>query len=209
MTQGQRLAVSALPAAIVTLALVALMQLLIAERPAADSGAANDRGIRFGSVELPPPTPPRTIVEPKVPEAKPMPPGIEAPEPGNSGTVVGPGNPLELFTPPIHSTARPEIPGVPGGQWFDGDLALRTQPHPVYPHDALMRGIEGWVEVGFTVRADGSTADVRVIESHPGRTFDHAAVAAVRRWRFVPPVVDGEPREVRSQQRITFRIEDG
>ena len=43
------------------------------------------------------------------------------------------------------------------------------------------RGMIGWVELEFTVRADGSTGDIVVTNSNPRRTFDSAAIAAVSR----------------------------
>ncbi|MBA3487804.1 MAG: TonB family protein, partial [Lysobacter sp.] len=38
----------------------------------------------------------------------------------------------------------------------------------------------------FTVDADGSVSNVRVVQSNPPRVFDREAINAVRRWRFQP-----------------------
>lgn len=57
---------------------------------------------------------------------------------------------------------------------------------PEYPLSALRRGLSGRVRLGFTVRADGSVADVAVLAASPEGVFEEAAIAAARRWRFEP-----------------------
>lgn len=55
---------------------------------------------------------------------------------------------------------------------------------PRYPPQAQRRRLEGMVEVEFTVRADGSVGDVRVLRSEPQGVFDREAIGAMQRWRF-------------------------
>jgi protein TonB len=80
--------------------------------------------------------------------------------------------------------------------------ALRplSTPAPRYPPEALRAGQSGEVQVEFTVNADGSVANARVVRANPPRVFDREAVAAVRRWRFEPV---GEP--VTTRRTIGFR----
>lgn len=80
---------------------------------------------------------------------------------------------------------------------------------PEYPQFALDSGVSGWVEMEFSVAKDGSVRDVKVIESEPGRTFDAAAVAAMRRYRYEPVIRDGEPVEVRARLRMRFTPQEG
>ncbi|MEN1928695.1 energy transducer TonB [Luteimonas sp. MJ250] len=61
-----------------------------------------------------------------------------------------------------------------------------STPAPRYPPDALRAAQAGEVQVEFTVGADGSVSDARVVRADPPRVFDREAVAAVRRWRFEP-----------------------
>lgn len=82
-----------------------------------------------------------------------------------------------------------------------------AQPEPVYPATARMRNIEGFVLAAFTVAADGTVRDIEVIASEPGAVFVPAALAAIRRWRFSPGIIDGEPVAVRAQQQLTFQLE--
>jgi TonB family protein len=79
---------------------------------------------------------------------------------------------------------------------------------PKFPAAARNRGLTGWVEVEFTVMTDGSTADITVTNSNPRRTFDSAATAAIREWRFKPVKgADGKPIEQRASVRIRFSDE--
>jgi protein TonB len=60
---------------------------------------------------------------------------------------------------------------------------------PNYPPEALRRGLEGWVRVEFTVRSDGTVADVHALASSDG-IFEAPAIAAVARWLYRPRPVD-------------------
>jgi protein TonB len=75
---------------------------------------------------------------------------------------------------------------------------------PDYPQDAMARRIGGVVTVAFTVDANGETRDVRVESADPPKVFDRAAVAAVRRWRYEPLVIDGAPAAVPVRMSIRF-----
>jgi protein TonB len=75
---------------------------------------------------------------------------------------------------------------------------------PDYPQEAMARRIGGVVTVAFTVAANGETRDVRVESADPPKVFDRAAVAAVKRWRYEPLLVDGAPTEVPVRLAIRF-----
>jgi protein TonB len=57
---------------------------------------------------------------------------------------------------------------------------------PVYPPEAVRAGTSGFVEVEFTVDANGKVASVSVLNAKPARTFESAAVKAVKQWQFAP-----------------------
>ena len=63
----------------------------------------------------------------------------------------------------------------------------------VYPTTARQQGIEGMVTVRYDVTADGAVENAAVEAATPPGVFDAAALAAVRTWRFNPPLRDGEP----------------
>lgn len=60
-----------------------------------------------------------------------------------------------------------------------------TQVEATYPEEALAEAHEAWVVLFVTVGVSGAVTAVEVAESG-GHAFDEAAMAAVRRWRFVP-----------------------
>ena len=83
---------------------------------------------------------------------------------------------------------------------------LLESPAPIYPARALSRGLEGYVDVSFTVTATGTVADLFVV-SYTSSVFDKSAVNAVEKYRFKPRVVDGRAIEVTGvTARIVFKI---
>jgi TonB family protein len=75
-----------------------------------------------------------------------------------------------------------------------------------YPYRAMQAGVEGWVELRFTVKADGNVANVRVTNAAPADTFDQAATKAVSKVRYQPVIQDGKAVAVETQVRVSFRI---
>ncbi len=75
---------------------------------------------------------------------------------------------------------------------------------PKFPANTRNRNMSGWVELEFTVKPDGSTGDIVVTNSSPRRTFDAAAVNAVREWRYKPVIRDGKAVDQRASVRIRF-----
>jgi TonB family protein len=75
---------------------------------------------------------------------------------------------------------------------------------PKFPAATRNRGMQGWVELEFTVRPDGSTADILVTNSNPRRTFDAAARNAIAQWRYKPVMREGKPVDQRAAVRIRF-----
>lgn len=77
---------------------------------------------------------------------------------------------------------------------------------PDYPHRALDRGIEGWVDVEFTVGIDGAVRDILVAEASHERLFRNEAINAVSQWRFEPRIFMDQAIPQRSYTRIVFNI---
>jgi TonB family protein len=75
---------------------------------------------------------------------------------------------------------------------------------PKFPSMTRNRATSGWVELEFTVRADGSTGDIVVTNANPRNTFDNAAKAAISEWRYKPVLRDGKAVEQRAAVRIRF-----
>ena len=56
---------------------------------------------------------------------------------------------------------------------------------PNYPSEALAAKREGFVELEFTIAANGTTKDVVIVDS-TSPEFEEPAVAALLRWRYAP-----------------------
>ena len=80
--------------------------------------------------------------------------------------------------------------------------------NPSYPESARKRGIEGWVELAFTVMPNGTVDDVQVRTSSPADVFDDAASRAIRQWRFEPILRNGEAVSQRAVVRLRFTKEN-
>ena len=64
---------------------------------------------------------------------------------------------------------------------------------PVYPARALSKGIEGWVEVEFTIDTTGHIINPRIINRSPSRVFDRSVLTALKKSHYRPQVIDGQP----------------
>jgi|GEM_PF-1998316 len=64
---------------------------------------------------------------------------------------------------------------------------------PEYPAGALQKGIEGWVQVEFTIDTNGAIIQPIIIGHSPSRIFDRAVLAALKKSRYRPQLLNGEP----------------
>ncbi len=78
-----------------------------------------------------------------------------------------------------------------------------------YPLRAQERGIEGWVEVEFTVAADGTTRDPVITASEPAGVFDEAVLEAIGAWRYEPRTVADRAVDQPVRARIRFQLAGG
>ena len=77
---------------------------------------------------------------------------------------------------------------------------------PKYPQEALVDGLEGWVDVSFSVTATGDVIDARVEAAQPRNRFDRAALASVRQWKFEPRPAEATDPAVRVKTRVRFEL---
>lgn len=79
---------------------------------------------------------------------------------------------------------------------------LVHQEKPVYPPLALELQIQGAVFLAATISETGEVDAVNVVTGHP--LLAQAALEAVRKWRYKPYVLNGEPVEIESQAQVNF-----
>jgi protein TonB len=89
----------------------------------------------------------------------------------------------------------------------EGDVIPIVRIEPQFPREALIEGISGWVEIEFTIEADGSVSDPKITGSQPRRMFDRNAIRAIYKWKFKPRIVDGKPVPRRAKQRLEFNLD--
>lgn len=90
----------------------------------------------------------------------------------------------------------------------DRDVIPLVRINPEYPARAQQRGIEGWVQVSFTITPAGTVADQKVVDADPKGLFERAALDAIGRWKYNPKVVDGRAMERRGVMVVlTFKLE--
>jgi protein TonB len=77
---------------------------------------------------------------------------------------------------------------------------------PEYPREALLDGIEGWVDVSFNVTPAGDVVDVQVDGASRRNMFERAAANAVRQWKFEQRQVDDPDFKQRVKTRVEFRL---
>ena len=141
------------------------------------------------------------------PEKPPKPPEVPPEIPPQDMDSVDPNAPTINIPPPTVAT-NVDIGGPGSMNIAEGDYLPIVRVAPVYPARALSRGIEGYVDMSFTVTATGTVKDPIVMFS-TSSLFDRAATRAVLKFKYKPRVVDGQPVEVSGvKTRITFKIED-
>jgi protein TonB len=75
---------------------------------------------------------------------------------------------------------------------------------PAYPADMINDKVEGVVILYAVIRADGTVAEVKVLEGFDDR-LDENARKALSAWHFVPGTRDGSPVDLEAVVRIPFR----
>jgi protein TonB len=79
---------------------------------------------------------------------------------------------------------------------------ILAQPQPVYPSIAIIARIQGDVVLHAIIGRDGRVIELQVVSGHP--VLAHAALAAVRNWRYQPTLLSGQPVEVETTITVSF-----
>jgi protein TonB len=139
----------------------------------------------------------------KVQREKPPP----APEmPKMSFSTAGIENNVATLTPVVDARGAMTRMSMSAGS--DRDVIPLVRIAPDYPPRALSRGLEGWVQVQFTITPTGTVKDPVVVNAEPKGMFDDAALKAIARWRYNPKVEGGVAVErVGVQTIIRFQLE--
>lgn len=202
---------AAIAGSIVAMLLFLLMQALVGGRDGFQRGPDGGKVVEFVRVR------PDEIVQtrdrqlprkPPPPDKPPPPPRLRAAAPQQVAPQV-----LDIELPDIRIglSGGPAVATgwQPGDVGSDGEVIPIVRIEPQYPRDALLRRIEGWVQLRFTINPDGSVSDPVVIAAEPPRIFNREAQRAILRWKFRPRIVDGQAVSRQAEQIIEFKIDPG
>ena len=90
----------------------------------------------------------------------------------------------------------------------DRDTIPLVRVPPDYPQRAISRGLEGWVQVQFTITGTGAVKDAVVVKSS-SKIFEEAALKSILRWRYNPKIEGGVAVDrVGVQTIIRFTLEN-
>lgn len=89
----------------------------------------------------------------------------------------------------------------------EGDIIPIVVIRPMYPRDAAMQGLEGWVKIEFTITAIGTVRSARVVDAKPKRVFNREAIRAILKWKFKPRIIDGVAVDRLATQIIDFNLD--
>lgn len=128
-------------------------------------------------------------------------------EEAESGIELDPelGSTLDFSTPEPEIVFANVIP-------TDGDYLPLLATAPMYPSRAAEEGIEGWVQVEFTVTEQGTvdTDSITVLDFEPSDVFNANSIRAASKFVFSPRMESGEPVPVEGVQYLfRFRLSQG
>ena len=198
-----RYVISIVTGVAITLSLLFVMQLLIATGKTALTKPRERAKLEFVRIKRNE----NLNLQDLTPEKPPKPPETPPETPPQDMDNIDPDAPtIDISRPTI--SANTEIGGPGGMNIAEGDYLPIVRVAPVYPSRALSRGLEGFVDMSFTVTETGTVINPIVLQS-TSSLFERAATRAVLKFKYKPRVVDGIPVAVSGvKTRITFELED-
>ena len=99
-----------------------------------------------------------------------------------------------LFATVANAQAMPVQSNAPSGPPISSPASI-GKPHECigyYPPDAAVELREGKTIVAFTITADGTVIQPKIV-AYSYADLDEAALACVKTWKYRPAVANGEP----------------
>jgi protein TonB len=203
MTMIGRYVISIFTGVAVTLTLLFVMQLLIESGQSALTKPRERAQLDFVRVKRNE----NLNVQDMTPEKPPKPPETPPETPPQDMDNIDTDAPtIDIARPNVN--ANTNIGGPGKMNIAEGDYLPIVRVAPVYPTRALSRGVEGYVDMSFTVTVTGTVKDP-IVAFSTSSMFNRAATRAVLKFKYKPRVVDGVPIEVPGvKTRITFQLQN-
>lgn len=167
---------------------------------------------RLAEAPPPPPPPPEKQPEQVKPVNAPSP--VVAPVP----LVATVPSPVQVATSPTPPPPEVSVPGPPTPAppapapaiASAGDLSstMISATPPRYPQESRRKREQGTVVLTVLLSAEGTVADISVSQSSGFARLDHAALTAVRRWRWSPTRRGGTAVMVKGLVEIPFILQE-
>jgi protein TonB len=150
--------------------------------------------------DTPPPPPPKL--------ATPPPPFIPPPEVNIQVPVAVQQAPtittVTTAKPPPGPPPKVAAPVKSDGPVVRKNVVPVARVNPLFPRDAIKRGIEKGVVVAHVyVKTDGTVSEVKIVSANPTRVFEREVIRALSQWRFTP-----EPVGFIGEIEIEFKLTD-
>jgi periplasmic protein TonB len=143
---------------------------------------------------------------PVAPSNYPFVPGGVDVGPGGTGTnpvlstMLGEGS---APPPPVSKPSKPTRVFRPSNV---EEAKLISGPKPPYPQMAIITRTQGTVELKAIIGKDGTIQELKVVSGPP--LLINAALDTVRRWRYQPTLLNGEPVEVVTDITVNFILNE-
>jgi TonB family protein len=98
-----------------------------------------------------------------------------------------------------HYPANTDVP-------YSEDYVILHMVQPEYPPQELLEGIEGDVTVEILVNENGVVENAWILSAVGPESFEHSSLAAVRQFRFKPPMENGKPLPMWIRFQVRFRL---
>jgi protein TonB len=109
-----------------------------------------------------------------------------------------------LIASPTAAIPKPTLATVRISQGVSQGLLIRRVP-PKYPAAARATHTQGEVRIEATINKEGNVVNPKVLRGDA--VLAHAALEAVRQWRYKPYYLDGAPVEIQTEITINFKAD--
>jgi protein TonB len=143
-------------------------------------------------------------------ESNPTPPSAPQQEsvPPPAPASLGASNANDQAISGIMNTANASLPQqapqtVKVSQGVSQGLLIKSV-QPVYPPTARQLRIQGAVQLMANIGKDGSITSVKLLSGDS--VLSHAAIEAVKQWKFKPYYLNDQPVEIQTQITVNFKL---
>ena len=138
----------------------------------------------------------RPAIKSRVMNDAPAPPSMTIAPTGNGGGLPNLMDSASSAPTPVLQTLSVSQGGSQG--------LLFKKVQPKYPPNALRLRVEGAVQLLATISKNGDISVVKILTGDP--QLAHAAVDAVKQWKYKPYLLNGEPVEIQTQITVNFKL---